>query len=850
VNSNTFNWEGIDQLPYHHNYFIGNDKSKWASNVALYDNIRAKNIYQNIDLKINKENNNLKYDFIIHPGGNFNEIKLNYEGVEKISIDNDGKLELQISFDKIIEQKPYVYQYINGEEIEIPSAYELNNGVISYYIGDHNKNYDLIIDPTVIASTYSGSTKAIYGHTATYDSSGNIYSAGAGFSPGGLPVTTGAYQITYGGARDMCILKFNSTGSALIYATYLGGSKSDYPHSLFDYNNNLYILGTTNSSNFPTSSTAFDQTFNNTTASGHSDIVVTILNSTGSAILGSTYMGGADDDGKNIATTNYGDQYRGEIVVDSIGNAYVSICTKSANFPTTPGAYQTTHGGGQDGVVFKLNSTLSALIYSTYLGGTSADAAFGIKVKGNITYISGTAGSGFFSAIGGAFPSFIGGRDAFVLSLNANASSIISGTYYGTASNDDAFFIEIDANNDVYILGTTKGGLPSSAGKYSRGNGLYVAKFNSTLSNLDFVSSSNFMTPVAFLVDNCGNIYASGHGSVSTLSGSFEITAGFFQGRPAGFYLMVLSPNANGILFGSYYGGANSHVDGGTSRFDKKGVVYQATCSDAGFPTSTGAYSSTSASGGYDVTVFKIDFDFLNSSITFAPSPDDETVLFNKNENCYDIVAFSGGQDTFDIDIYSNAFQYGAYLTLPPQKSNSKYDFKWLNSVTNNIDTTKDVAVLRRDSNTFAGVEKVGIRFCWDPQDCATLEIDTFKIDVIAKGYGCDGISDTAKRTIKIVIDKPKISKHLVPNVFSPNGDKVNDVYRLNTNAFDPCFDIVHIRIYNRWGQLIFESDKPNFEWDGTTKGKKVSAGTYFVVLQGYYGKREVTDQFPVNVFR
>jgi len=195
----------------------------------------------------------------------------------------------------------------------------LNNNTLSFEIENYNKKHDLIIDPIVIASTYSGSTESIYGHTATYDDLGNIYSGGAGFSPGGLPVTLGAYQTTYGGSRDMCINKYDPTGSNLIYATYLGGSSSDYPHSLIDYNGKLYILGSSLSPNFPTTSTAHDSSHN-----GSYDITVTILNTTGSALIGSTFVGGSLDDGINSISSNYGDRYRGEIIVDNSGNCYVS----------------------------------------------------------------------------------------------------------------------------------------------------------------------------------------------------------------------------------------------------------------------------------------------------------------------------------------------------------------------------------------------------------------------------------------------------------------------------------------------------------------------------------------------
>ncbi len=598
----------------YHNYLLGSDKSKWVENVSLYGRVNAIDAYPNIDLSLYSEGINMKYDFIVHPRGNMKDIKLAYNGLNKVAL-VEGNLVLTTSVGDVVEQAPYVYQVINGEKVEIPSRYVLNNNEVSFEIGDYDKTKDLIIDPVVVASTYSGTTEPIYGHTATYDAAGNIYSAGAGFSPGGLPTTTGAYQRSYSGSREMCINKYNPTGSSLIYATYLGGSGDDFPHSLFDHNGRLYILGTTESSNFPTTASAYDNTYN-----GWGDIVVSVLSPTGGGLLGSTFIGGADEDGKNSISTNYGDEFRGEIIVDNAGNAYVASMTESNNFPTSAGAYQTSLGGGQDGVAFKLSSNMSTLIFSTYLGGTADDAAYGVVKSGTKIYITGTAGNGFLPS-GGAF-GYNGGRDGFVLALNNTGTSVLHRSYFGSSSNDESFFIEKDLSGDIYILGQTAGTISATAGRYNGGNGIFITKFNPALTTRAFTSTTRNMAPVAFLVDDCNFIYASGHGALSTLSG-FGITGNAVQSTPAGFYLMALSPNATSLSYGTYYGASDSHVDGGTSRFDKKGVVYQATCTDNGFPTLPSAYSSSNQTGGgYDVTVFKIDFEISDIQARAVPLPD------------------------------------------------------------------------------------------------------------------------------------------------------------------------------------------------------------------------------------
>ena len=681
LNSNTLNFQGKNKKTAFHNYFIGNDESKWQSNVPLFSEIYSSDLYPNIDYKVYSRKRSIKYDFIVKPGGDPKKIKLKYKGLKAIQL-IDGDLQLLTSLGKVVELKPYCYQIINGLKIEVASSYVLKGETVSYKLGDYDKTKNLIIDPEVIASTYSGSTENIYGHTSTYSENGDIYVAGGGFDPG-LPVTTGAFQVTYGGIRDMCINKYNSDGTSLIYSTYLGGSKVDIPHSMVEHNNSLYVLGSTFSNDFPTSSSGYDLSYN-----GEADITVTKFNQNGTGIIGSTYLGGSEDDGINntLVLNSYGDAFRGEIITDEMGNCYVASFSKSSDFPTSTGAYQTTFGGKQDGVVIKLNSNLSALDFSTYLGGSEDDGSFSLRVVNSKTYVCGIAGNSFFNET--TIYGNNGGHDGYVISLDANGKNIIEGSYIGTTLNDNSMLIENNDAGEIYVLGKTEGIIKSSAGAYDYGDGVYISKFSSDLSKKIFTSTLNSGSPVAFLVDHCDLIYASFHGIDSVRS---EITGNAVQKNLGGFYLVSLSPDASQLNFGSFYGGRGSHVDGGTSRFDKRGIIYQATCTSFGFPTTSDAYSATNASGSYDMTVFKIDFEQQNVTISL-----------------------------------------------------------------------KDV-----------------------------------------------------------------------PNVFSPNGDGVNDVFRIKASVTGCGKEQLLVKIYNRWGQLMFESNDINFEWDGkTTQGEKANDGVYFVVIE------------------
>ena len=253
-------------------------------------------------------------------------------------------------------------------------------------------------------------------------------------------------------------------------------------------------------------------------------------------------------------------------------------------------------------------------------------------------------------------------------------------------------------------------------------------------------------------------------------------------------------------------------------------------------------------------TVRDIQYSALNCNTNELPDYydlKDIQVLQFDEEGCFDVAAFDRDpEDTFFIDVVSDAFQYGAVATLPPANVSGRYDFAWTNGTTGLTDTINNVNVRKLTATKFEGVGRVGVRFCWTPDQCEILSQDTFNLTMYGYSLGCDGSKDSVTNTTKIVIDKPQ-SSFVVPNVFSPNGDGINDEYKLEQGAYDRCLDNLSIRIYNRWGQKVYESDDAQFKWNGRDEnGNELSEGTYFIILQGYYGGKEVTDNFPVTLFR
>ncbi len=601
----------------HFNYFIGNDPSKWATEVRHYMEVRYRDLWPGVDLRLYDQQGAFKYDLELASGDRVDQVGFTYEGLDAIGVNEKGELVLRTSVGELYESTPVAW-YADGAKEKVECSFILNGNSVGFKLAEGtDRSRPIVIDPLLIASTLSGTgnigSTQNYGHTATYDEAGNIYTGAICFGQG-YPTTPGAFDSTFGSTSggfgvDIAVSKLDPTGSNLLFATYLGGDGGDYPHSMVvTLANELTLYGSSDSNNYPTTPNAFDTSHN-----GGADIVVTKLNSTGTALIGSTYMGTSAQDGRNSLTSNYGDSYRGEIISDGSGQILVASCSHGTGFPTSTDAVQPIHGGGQDGVAFCLSPNLSTLVWSTYIGTASDDMAFGIKLNsaGEAYVAGGTSSNAFPTTAGSVQPASAGGNEAFIVHLNDNASQILHSTYFGTTGSDIAFFIQLDQNEDVYIYGQSPDGLVpiAPAGIYGvAGGGSFVAEFTADLSSSIFTTSlgptsggwSNGMVPVAFLVDICYNIYVSGY-SPDT---GWDISSDPLYST-GGFYLAVYEEDMSSLLYGTYYEGA-SHVDGGTSRFDSNGIVYQAVCTSGGFPTTPNAYSNVQPFG-WDVGVFKID---------------------------------------------------------------------------------------------------------------------------------------------------------------------------------------------------------------------------------------------------
>jgi gliding motility-associated-like protein len=644
------------------NYFLGDDPSRWKSGLSSYSRVTYHDVYPNIDVTYKSEAGYLKYDIIVNPGADISQIRLDYDGADKLTIEK-GRLIIKTSTGQNRELDPYTYQIVGGMKRQVSCKYVVKGSEVRFELKGYDPTQPLVIDPTLVFGSYTGSRASNWGYTATPGPDRSFFAGGIVFGTG-YPTTTGAVQTFFGrGNVDIGITRFSPNGNARMYSTYIGGNGDDIPHSLIsDGSGNLVILGRSNSSNYPR------RGYTSANARG-TDIVVTKLNATGTALMGSAIIGGSGSDGANIddpisASTcrsllyNYGDNSRSEVILDDAGNVYIAANTQSSDFPMV-NPFQRTIGGAQDAVVCKLDPNLNSLLFSSYLGGSGDDGGFCIKVHPttNDIYVAGPTLSKDFpgnkTGTIGAVPGL--DIDGFVAVIPNSGGSIIRSTYLATNEIDIVYGLQFDKNGFPYVMGISLGAWPVLNAAYSNpGAKQFISKLKPDLSGYEYstVYGTNSplpnISPVAFLVDRCENVYVSGWGGklnpCDQSSGCYDRrTSGTF-GLPItpdaikrstddrDFYFIVIQRNASQLLFGSFAGqsgGEGDHVDGGTSRFDDRGAIYQAVCANCGgsnmcptqpvtipFPITPGVVGprngalGSRTSGECNLGAIKIDFDF------------------------------------------------------------------------------------------------------------------------------------------------------------------------------------------------------------------------------------------------
>jgi hypothetical protein len=597
--------EGLDELPGKAHYFIGNDPKEWRTNVPLFTKVQYRDIYPGVDLLYYGNQSQLEYDFIVAPGADPRSVALNFTGVEKLSLDAQGGLVLGVNGGEVRMEKPRIYQEVSGARREISGGYVLKNAQqVSFQVAAYDATKSLVIDPTLSYSTYFG--VGVQDYAIAVDAGGNAYVTGQAYD---VQTTTGAFQT----ARPTSIgsafvTKLNPAGSGLVYSTYLGGGYGSAANAIaVDGAGNAYVTGYA-ASNFPTTPGAF-QTTNRSLVGWNA--FVTKLNATGSALAYSTYLGGERVDfGQGIA-------------VDAAGNSYVTGLTDSTNFPTTLGAFQPVLRGsglnGQNAFVTEMNANGTALLYSTYLGGSNTDTGYGIAVDTqDNAYVTGQTCSFDFPVTPLAFQMFYEGGsqqpscNAFVSKLNPAALGPLSLVYSsylgGVGDGDEAYGIAVDSQGDAYVTGTTCSvNFPVTPlafqPVYHLNCDAFVTKFNPTGTGLvysTFLGGTGDDYGFGIAVDGAGNAYVTGR----TSSTDFPTTPGALQPTKPGPWtalVTVLNPAGSALVYSTYLGGSGGH-SGDSGRgiaVDNVGNAYVTGWTDSSnFPTTPGAFQTTQTTAG------------------------------------------------------------------------------------------------------------------------------------------------------------------------------------------------------------------------------------------------------------
>ena len=826
-------------LTEYYNYFLGNDESKWSSNVKAYEELMFSNIYKHIDLKLYSNANDIKYDLIVKSGANINDIELNYNHVNSLFI-KDGKLVVETSVGNMIEQKPYAYQIIKGKKIEVACEYNLKNSttVVYHLPNGYNKNYELVIDPTIVVCSYDNSTVWSNCYGATYDNFGNIFVYG--ISESGYPITSGAFQTTCDSIFDNIISKYNTTGTTKIFTTYLGGDNYEDIQNVIVGATDITLFGSTYSTNFPTTINAFDTSYNDTTSSN--DLYVAKLNLTGSSLIASTYIGGTSDDGINNVTVSLELGHLGNMAIDYQGNIYVSSSTNSPDFPVTASAFQPTKHAGIDNVAFKLTPNLQTLVYSTFFGGSNNENAYhSVLVNNDELIISGTTQSTDFPTTPGSInPVKNPGRDMYVLHLNNTGTSLIASTFLGTNANDYGYLIDVDLNNDIYVCGYigSSTSFTSTPGLYSISNARCVIhKLNSSLSSIIYKTkfgSTNFIDYSAFKIDSCQNIYISGF--VSGLN--FPVTSDKFQNHAVGddLYLTVFNPNMLSLKFGSYFGGASAeHSDGGLSHFDKNGVLYQGICINKGhLPTTPGAFQTTFPTidtMAYNDAFVKIDFqNFVKTNSSYGPevkSCPPFTANFNSFTNTgTNTWNFGDGSPISNLQntthTYNAIGDYTVYLIANDSATCNKTDtVKSIIKIINpsQLKISGNTIICENQSIVLKAETNDVVSYNWSTgatTNSISVNSDgTYTVSV--NNGGCD-----TKQSIEIKYAQTNIDKEF-PNVITPNNDNANDAIYFSKYYFTELI----FTVFDRWGVQKYQTDKIDAVFNPTN----YTDGTYFYTL-------------------
>jgi hypothetical protein len=605
ANSNKVNPIGLRELPHKSNFFYGNDSSKWRANVPNYEELIYENIYDGIDLRYYFNENGLKYDFIIYPGGDHEDIMISINGAEDLFMDSNGDVRIKTESDYIMDKNLLVYQDHKDGILQVKSSFKLiDNNIYGFDISnDYDKTKILFIDP-LIYSTFIGGKNEDSCYDIQIDEDGNVYLTGHTDSPN-FPVIDGSNDTTLNGMEDIFVLKLNNNGTSLFYSTFIGGENNDFGYGIaIDMNGSAYITGFTQSGDYPTTPDAYDD-FN-----GLNDVIVFKLSPNGDFLDFSTCIG------------SWGNEYAFDLVLDYKNNIYI---TGFADFlyPISPGVYQSNFFSGENVIVTILNATGTGLLHSTVIGTTesskkSRGTSIALDRDKNI-YISGYANSPSFPTTKGAYRETYshGGFEGIVFKLNSNMTKLLYSTFIGITNMGYVDYygipnVIIDREDNIYITTTTSdNNYPTTPDAYDKSfNGfadVLILKLNTNLSTLlyaTYIGGEGEDAAYGSVLDKDNNVYVVGY----TNSSNFPMLDGVYDQGYNGnkdVFIIKLNITDSELRYSSFIGG-NKHDRGYGIEIDDEGYIYIGGAAEQGFPTTPGSYCPSFNGGVFDAFTLKL----------------------------------------------------------------------------------------------------------------------------------------------------------------------------------------------------------------------------------------------------
>jgi len=569
---------GLGALPGTSNFILGNDPSGWRTGVATYEALVYADLYAGIDLRFLVRDGNLKYEFVVRPGGDPAGIRLEFSGARP-SICGDS-LFLDTPAGRISDSGFTVYQGEGAGRIAVDARMVAAGSGVGYEIGSFDRSSALVIDP-VISSTVIGGGGDDYAIAMTVDRFNNAYLAGETLSID-FPATPNAWSNRSRAGNstfDLIVVKLAPDGTRALFSTYIGSSGNDFAHDLrVDESGFVYVTGYTYGFDFPVTNGSFDPTYN-----GYGDVFVLKLSPTGTTLVLSTFIGGDDVD--------FG--YAMALGPDT--SMYVAGGTLSIDFPTTAGAFQPsirTGSSTEDGFVLRLAANGSALEYCTYLGGEGLDHVLGIQADGEgHAFVTGTTSSPDFPTTEGAFSRVLQDQDAFVARLDPSGSSLEYSTFLGGSGTDIGNALAIDGSGGCYVTGDTNSyNFPvvfeAATGYYHGKWDCFAARLDETGARLAFsgyLGGSGDDNSAAILVDDGGNVTVAGTTSSADIATTPAAEQRALPGRRS---LLVarLDPSAQRILYASYLGGHGDDACAGAALDAAGHVCLAGTTASADFP--------------------------------------------------------------------------------------------------------------------------------------------------------------------------------------------------------------------------------------------------------------------------